>query len=66
MIPAQAKKDRCAALYDCIRAHIVALRACKTGSKVIWLLYVHPIQLILYSLSSVGFSSDRMRAYCGY
>ncbi|KAJ7794385.1 hypothetical protein B0H14DRAFT_3093774 [Mycena olivaceomarginata] len=32
-----AKKDRCAVLYDCIRAHIVTLRACKTGSKVIWL-----------------------------
>ncbi|KAJ7794391.1 hypothetical protein B0H14DRAFT_3557446 [Mycena olivaceomarginata] len=47
MIPAQAKKDRCAALYDCIRAHIVALCACKTGSKVIWLLYTHPIQFIL-------------------
>ncbi|KAJ7333977.1 hypothetical protein DFH08DRAFT_965746 [Mycena albidolilacea] len=30
-------KDRCAALYDCIRAHIVALCACKTGYKVIWL-----------------------------
>ncbi|KAJ7815194.1 hypothetical protein B0H14DRAFT_2375543 [Mycena olivaceomarginata] len=30
-----AKKDRGAALSDCIRAHIVALRACKTGSKVI-------------------------------
>jgi hypothetical protein len=40
MIPAQAKKDRCAALYGCIHAHIVALCACKTGSKVIWLLYV--------------------------
>ncbi|KAJ7333958.1 hypothetical protein DFH08DRAFT_814028 [Mycena albidolilacea] len=59
-------KDRCAALYDCIRAHIVALCACKTGSKVIWLLYVHPIQFILNPLSSVFFSSDRMRAYYGY
>jgi hypothetical protein len=35
VIPAQAK-DRCAALYDCIRTHIA-------GSKVIRLLYVHPI-----------------------
>ncbi|KAJ7743520.1 hypothetical protein B0H14DRAFT_3514867 [Mycena olivaceomarginata] len=61
-----AKKDRCAALYDCIRAHIVTLCACKTGSKVIWLLYVHPIQFILNPLSSVGFSSDWMRAYYGY
>ncbi|KAJ7711936.1 hypothetical protein B0H14DRAFT_2414461, partial [Mycena olivaceomarginata] len=42
-----AKKDRCAALYDCLRAHTVPLRACKTGYKVIWLLYVHPIQFIL-------------------
>ncbi|KAJ7829887.1 hypothetical protein B0H14DRAFT_2593754 [Mycena olivaceomarginata] len=41
-------KDRCTALYDCIRAQI----ACKTGSKVIWLL--------------VFFSSDRIRAYYGY
>ncbi|KAJ7333969.1 hypothetical protein DFH08DRAFT_1083471 [Mycena albidolilacea] len=46
-----ARKDRCAALYECIRAHIVALCACKTGSKVIWLF--------------VFFSSDRMRAYYG-
>jgi hypothetical protein len=65
MIPAQAKKDRCAALYDCIRAHIVTLCACKTGSKAIWLLYVHPIQFILNPLSSIFFSSDRMRADCG-
>ncbi|KAJ7688337.1 hypothetical protein B0H14DRAFT_3670055 [Mycena olivaceomarginata] len=50
-----AKKDRCAALYDCIRAHIA-------GSKVIWLLHVHPIQFVLNPLSSVFFSSDRMRA----
>ncbi|KAJ7735069.1 hypothetical protein B0H14DRAFT_2639272 [Mycena olivaceomarginata] len=61
-----AKKDRGAALYDCIRAHIVALCARKTGSKVICVLHVHPIQFILNPLSSVGFSSDRMRAYCGY
>ncbi|KAF7354483.1 ARM repeat-containing protein [Mycena venus] len=26
-----------AALYDCIRGHIVTLRGCKTGSKIIWL-----------------------------
>ena len=26
-------------LYECIRGHIVTLRGCKTGSKVIWLLY---------------------------
>ncbi|KAJ7711939.1 hypothetical protein B0H14DRAFT_3099267 [Mycena olivaceomarginata] len=32
-----AKKDRCAALYDCIRAQIVPRCACKTGCKVIWL-----------------------------
>ena len=27
-------------LYDCIKGHIVTLRGCKTGSKVIWLLWV--------------------------
>ncbi|KAF7304107.1 ARM repeat-containing protein [Mycena indigotica] len=32
-----ADKDQRAALYDCIRGHIVTLRGCKTGSKVIWL-----------------------------
>ncbi|KAL4068844.1 armadillo-type protein [Scleroderma yunnanense] len=35
----QADKDQRALLYDCIRGHIVTLRGCKTGSKVIWLLY---------------------------
>ncbi|TFK42228.1 armadillo-type protein [Crucibulum laeve] len=33
-----ADKDQRAILYDCIRGHIVTLRGCKTGSKVIWLL----------------------------
>jgi hypothetical protein len=28
--------------------HIVTLRGCKTGSNVIWLLYVHPTQFLLY------------------
>jgi hypothetical protein len=65
VVPAQAK-DPCAALYDCIRAQIVPRCACKTGSNVILLLYVHPIQFILNPLSSVFFLSDRMRAYCGY
>ncbi|KAL0952147.1 hypothetical protein HGRIS_008764 [Hohenbuehelia grisea] len=32
-----ADKDQRANLYDCIRGHIVTLRGCKTGSKVIWL-----------------------------
>ncbi|KAJ7208980.1 armadillo-type protein [Mycena pura] len=32
-----ADKDQRAMLYDCIRGHIVTLRGCKTGSKVIWL-----------------------------
>ncbi|KAJ7897532.1 hypothetical protein B0H13DRAFT_2337868 [Mycena leptocephala] len=32
-----ADKNQRAALYDCIRGHIVTLRGCKTGSKVIWL-----------------------------
>ena len=36
----QADKNQRAQLYDCIRSHIVTLRGCKTGSKVIWLLYV--------------------------
>ncbi|KAJ7939375.1 hypothetical protein B0H13DRAFT_2300646 [Mycena leptocephala] len=31
----QADKDQRAALYDCIRGHIVTLRGCKTSSKVI-------------------------------
>ncbi|KAJ7879330.1 hypothetical protein B0H13DRAFT_2346152 [Mycena leptocephala] len=65
MIPAHADKDRRAALYDCIWVHIVTLRGSKTGSKAIWRLYVHPIQFLLYPLSCVFFSSDRMRAYCG-
>ncbi|KAF9237062.1 armadillo-type protein [Melanogaster broomeanus] len=34
----QADKDQRAMLYDCIKGHIVTLRGCKTGSKVIWLL----------------------------
>ncbi|TEB32457.1 ARM repeat-containing protein [Coprinellus micaceus] len=33
-----ADKEQRALLYDCIRGHIVTLRGCKTGSKVIWLL----------------------------
>ncbi|RDB15679.1 Meiotic coiled-coil protein 2 [Hypsizygus marmoreus] len=32
-----ADKDQRAMLYECIRGHIVTLRGCKTGSKVIWL-----------------------------
>jgi hypothetical protein len=36
--PLQADKEQRALLYDCIRGHIVTLRGCKTGSKVIWLL----------------------------
>lgn len=36
----QADKDQRALLYESIRGHIVTLRGCKTGSKVIWLLYV--------------------------
>ncbi|KAF8971874.1 armadillo-type protein [Flammula alnicola] len=35
-----ADKDQRALLYECIRGHIVTLRGCKTGSKVIWLLQV--------------------------
>ena len=34
----QADKDQRSLLYDSIRGHIVTLRGCKTGSKVIWLL----------------------------
>ncbi|KAG6380577.1 armadillo-type protein [Boletus reticuloceps] len=33
----QADKDQRTTLYECIRGHIVTLRGCKTGSKVIWL-----------------------------
>ncbi|OJT09567.1 Meiotic coiled-coil protein 2 [Trametes pubescens] len=33
-----ADKDQRALLYESIRGHIVTLRGCKTGSKVIWLL----------------------------
>ncbi|PPQ71432.1 hypothetical protein CVT24_011940 [Panaeolus cyanescens] len=36
VLPA-ADKDQRALLYECIRGHIVTLRGCKTGSKVIWL-----------------------------
>ncbi|KAJ7889405.1 hypothetical protein B0H13DRAFT_2341527 [Mycena leptocephala] len=56
-----ADKNQRAALYDCIRVHTVTLRGCKTGSKVIWLLYIHPM-FLLYPLSCVV-SSDRMRGY---
>ncbi|KAJ3775650.1 armadillo-type protein [Lentinula raphanica] len=35
-----ADREQRALLYDCIRGHIVTLRGCKTGSKVIWLLSV--------------------------
>ncbi|KAH7886388.1 armadillo-type protein [Phlebopus sp. FC_14] len=38
----QADKDQRTLLYECIRGHIVTLRGCKTGSKVIWLLYEFP------------------------
>jgi pumilio RNA-binding family len=31
-------KEQRTLLYDSIRSHIVTLRGCKTGSKVIWLL----------------------------
>ncbi|KAK2462882.1 hypothetical protein APHAL10511_005080 [Amanita phalloides] len=36
VLPAADKEQR-ALLYECIRGHIVTLRGCKTGSKVIWL-----------------------------
>ncbi|OCH92970.1 ARM repeat-containing protein [Obba rivulosa] len=36
VLPAADKEER-ALLYDSIRGHIVTLRGCKTGSKVIWL-----------------------------
>ncbi|KAJ2917179.1 hypothetical protein MD484_g3243, partial [Candolleomyces efflorescens] len=64
-----ADKEQRALLYDCIRGHIVTLRGCKTGSKVIWLLYA-----LSFSFHSPPPShdlsffacSDRMRAYYGY
>ncbi|EAU92478.1 pumilio-family RNA binding repeat protein [Coprinopsis cinerea okayama7 len=43
-------KDQRGLLYDCIRGHIVTLRGCKTGSKVIWLLYVLPLLLPFVAL----------------
>ncbi|PPQ76694.1 hypothetical protein CVT26_004478 [Gymnopilus dilepis] len=36
VLPA-ADKDQRSLLYECIKGHIVTLRGCKTGSKVIWL-----------------------------
>jgi pumilio RNA-binding family len=39
VLPSLNKEQR-SLLYDSIRGHIVTLRGCKTGSKVIWLLYV--------------------------
>ncbi|KAJ7866101.1 hypothetical protein B0H13DRAFT_2352680 [Mycena leptocephala] len=47
-------------------ASAVTLRGCKTGSKVIWLLYVHPIQFLFYLFRRILFSGDRMRACYGY
>jgi len=44
----QADKNQRAQLYECIRSHIVTLRGCKTGSKVIWLLYVQYSKLFNY------------------
>lgn len=35
--PMQIDKEQRTVLYDAIRGHIVTLRGCKTGSKVIWL-----------------------------
>ena len=46
-------------LYDCIRGHIVTLRGCKTGSKVIWLLYVSAHSYTTSSLLTYS-RSDRM------
>jgi hypothetical protein len=47
MIPLQADKGQRVALYDCICGHIVTLCGCESGLKVIWLLYVYPIQFLL-------------------
>ncbi|KAJ7866713.1 armadillo-type protein [Mycena leptocephala] len=49
-------------------SHLIASvppTADKDQCVVIWLMYVHPIQFLLYPLSCV-FSIDRMRAYYGY
>ncbi|KAJ7460253.1 hypothetical protein FB451DRAFT_1045455, partial [Mycena latifolia] len=40
VLPTTDKEQR-VLLYECIRGHIVTLHGCKTGSKVIWLLYIH-------------------------
>ncbi|KAG5651172.1 hypothetical protein H0H81_009615 [Sphagnurus paluster] len=64
-----ADKDQRALLYECIRGHIVTLRGCKTGSKVIWLLCVslskpegvnQRLKIVWCSCGSVGVCSDRM------
>ena len=60
LMPLQADKDQRALLYECIRGHIVTLRGCKTGSKVIWLLWVAPAYLfVICFVDPLGFS-DRM------
>lgn len=46
-------------LYEAIRGHIVTLRGCKTGSKVIWLLYAfashyaHPLINVFAAIACV-------------
>ncbi|KAJ3552594.1 hypothetical protein NM688_g4071 [Phlebia brevispora] len=62
-----ADKDQRALLYDSIRGHIVTLRGCKTGSKVIWLFdrMVRIPSFEARSLSSEDTISPQ-RAYYGY
>ncbi|KAF8657154.1 hypothetical protein AX16_002268 [Volvariella volvacea WC 439] len=63
VLPA-ADKDQRAALYECIRGHIVTLRGCKTGSKVIWLF--DRMVYIYYDIYRTLADSAHQRAYYGY
>ncbi|KAJ3522280.1 hypothetical protein NMY22_g11961 [Coprinellus aureogranulatus] len=60
-----ADKEQRALLYDCIRGHIVTLRGCKTGSKVIWL-FDRMASTFTLPLSLASDDSPLQRAYYGY
>ncbi|KAH0837754.1 armadillo-type protein [Lanmaoa asiatica] len=68
----QADKDQRTMLYECIRGHIVTLRGCKTGSKVIWLfLTVHAatgwfVPITWFALEVIVTERPYKRAYYGY
>ena len=58
----QANKDERALLYESICGPIVTLHGCKTGSKVIWLLYV--FDSLETQTSPDDMTSDRMVRNC--